>query len=318
MKYTDLADSTDFFRNMRKTPWLRLFPHWWSERDPLLLVIGEEVEKIKALALFGLLNAGIKPPVMIWQESLKHEQYNINQDIVSLPAIVEAPAPFYKTWGDITLTNNTKDDIDGLEITFNDGNGYAINQLIAQGDIIKINLTDNKVQLNGHTIKPQILGKGMPYFLTTANNRDYKENTPLHNEIVRLKINTDTNLEDTVTTDTINVTEKLENWTVNGDTVIYNTQGADPWIQINNGNIKYNLDFSNISDISFWYKGDNSTLACHANGDLIHSIQTENIKINNITTGKYGTYAFNIENISNNIKITDELINANQVKQYSF
>ena len=106
MKYTDLADSTDFFRNMRKTPWLRLFPHWWSERDPLLLVIGEEVEKIKALALFGLLNAGIKPPVMIWQESLKHEQYNINQDIVSLPAIVEAPAPFYKTWGDITLTNN--------------------------------------------------------------------------------------------------------------------------------------------------------------------------------------------------------------------
>ena len=74
MKYTDLADSTDFFRNMRKTPWLRLFPHWWSERDPLLLVIGEEVEKIKALALFGLLNAGIKTPVMIWQESLKHEQ----------------------------------------------------------------------------------------------------------------------------------------------------------------------------------------------------------------------------------------------------
>ena len=72
---------------------------------------------------------------MIWQESLKHDKYNINQDITSLPAVIEAPAPLYKTWGDITLTNNTKKDIDGLEITFNDGNGYAINQLIAlEGD----------------------------------------------------------------------------------------------------------------------------------------------------------------------------------------
>lgn len=311
MKYTDLIDTDDFFRNMRRTPWLKLFPHWWDEKDPLLNAIGDEVERIKASALFGLLNATIHPPVLIWQESLPHKVYNVNKNITQLPSTIDIDAPLYKSWGNIILTNNTADEIDGIEITFDELHGFAINQLIAQGDIIKINLTENKVQLNGETIKPQKIGKGMPYFITSRNNKTYQEGTPLHNEVIRLKINTDTNLEDTTITDTINITEKLENWTINGDTVIYNTQGADPWIQINNGNIKYNLDFSNISDISFWYKGDNSTLSCHANGDLIHSIQTENIKINNITTGKYGTYAFNIENISNNIKITDELINAN-------
>ena len=305
MKYTDLADSTDFFRNMRKTPWLRLFPHWWSERDPLLLVIGEEVEKLKALALFGLLNAGIKPPVMIWQESLKHEQYNINQDIVSLPAIVEAPAPFYKTWGDITLTNNTKDDIDGLEITFNDGNGYAINQLIAQGDIIKINLTDNKVQLNGHTIKPQILGKGMPYFLTTANNRDYKENTPLHNEIVRLKINTDTNLEDTVIVNTVNVTEKMDNWNVHGNAYQYNKKGQDPWIAIeNNSTIEYDLDFTKITEISFWYMGRaGGTLTCKANGQHIFT--------KDIVDEAFHNYTINTKNIEYQHSFTDAITNEN-------
>ena len=305
MKYTDLADSTDFFRNMRKTPWLRLFPHWWSERDPLLLVIGEEVEKLKALALFGLLNAGIKPPVIIWQESLKHEQYNVNQDIVSLPAIVEVPAPFYKTWGDITLTNNTKNDIDGLEITFNDGNGYAINQLIAQGDIIKINLTDNKVQLNGHTIKPQILGKGMPYFLTTANNTDYKENTPLHNEIVRLKINTDTNLEDTVIVNTVNVTEKMDNWNVHGNAYQYNKKGQDPWIAIeNNSTIEYDLDFTKITEISFWYMGRaGGTLTCKANGQHIFT--------KDIVDEAFHNYTINTKNIEYQHSSTDAITNEN-------
>ena len=333
MKYTDLADSTDFFRNMRKTPWLKLFPHWYSERDPLLLAIGEEVEKIKALAFFGLLNAGIKPPVMIWQESLKHDKYNINQDITSLPAVIEAPAPLYKTWGDITLTNNTKKDIDGLEITFNDGNGYAINQLIAQNDIIKINLTENKVQINNHTIKPQILGKGMPHFLTTKNNPEHKENTPLHNEIIRLKINTDTNLENTTVVNTTNVTENMENWIVHGNAYQYNKKGQDPWIAIeNNSKIEYELDFTKITKIDFLYMGKNGgKLTCKANGQYIfvkditddsfhnYTIDTKNIKVEDGSTDSTsdetetialtgsGTLEFSVSD-------TDDIIYVNDIK----
>ena len=72
MKYEDLEDSNDFFRNMRKTPWLKLFPHWYSERDALLNAIGDEIERIKAQSIFTLLNSQIKPPVLIWQESLIH------------------------------------------------------------------------------------------------------------------------------------------------------------------------------------------------------------------------------------------------------
>lgn len=285
MKYTDLADSTDFFRNMRKTPWLKLFPHWWSERDPLLITIGNEIEKIKASAIFGLLNAGIKPPVMIWQESLKHEQYNINQDIDLLPSIIEIPAPLYKTWGEITLKNHTEDDIDGIEISFNGENGYAINDLISKDDIIKINLTDNKVQLNGHTIKPQIIGKGMPYFLSTQNNKKYKENTPLHNEIIRLKITTDTNLEDTIVTNTLNVTEKMENWTISGNSYRYNEEGADPWIVMDGkSKIAYDLDFTNIKKITFWYMSkDNSTLICNIGNQHIFTKNTEDDKWHNYT-----------------------------------
>ena len=208
MKYTDLIDTDDFFRNMRRTPWLKLFPHWWDEKDPLLNAIGDEVERIKASALFGLLNATIHPPVLIWQESLPHKVYNVNKNITQLPSTIDIDAPLYKAWGNIILTNNTADEIDGIEITFDELHGFAINQLIAQGDIIKINLTENKVQLNGETIKPQKIGKGMPYFITSRNNKTYQEGTPLHNEVIRLKINTDTNLENTTITNTINVSEK--------------------------------------------------------------------------------------------------------------
>lgn len=312
MKYEDLDNSDGFFRNMRRTPWLKLFPHWWSEKDPLLNAIGDEVERIKASAIFGLLNAGIKPPVLLWQESLNHKVYNVNKDITQLPSTIEINAPRYKTWGNITLTNNTKKEIDGIEITFDGLNGYAINQLIAQGDIIVINLTENKVQINGHTIKPQKIGKGMPYFITSPNNLTYKQGTPLHNEIIRLKINTDTNLENTTVTNTINVTEKLDKWTVTGDAVRYNSEEADPWIQINNGAIQYNLDFTNISNISFWYKGQDSSLVCRTNGELIHQQHSENFKINDIVNGLYGTYNFDMGDIDfdQGIKITNTIIDA--------
>lgn len=276
MQYSELEDTTNFHRNMRKTPFLKLFPHWWDERDPLITAIGDEVERIKALAIFGLLNAGMKPPVLLWQTSLTHDKYNVNKDITQLPAIIELDAPLYKTWGDITLTNNTEDDIDGLEITFNETDGFAINQLISKDDVIKINLTENKVQINNHTIKPQILGKGMPYFLTTYNNNKYIEGTPLHNEVIRLKINTDINLEGSTVYETVNVTEKMDKWEVHGDAYQYNQKGYDPWIALEKGRIGYELNFSDITEITFWYKADNPdgdtcTLNCYADNEVIFS-----------------------------------------------
>ena len=66
-------DKYEFYRNMRRTPWQKLFPHWWAENDLLVQAIGDEVERIKALAIFTLLNAGIKPPVMTWKESIVHK-----------------------------------------------------------------------------------------------------------------------------------------------------------------------------------------------------------------------------------------------------
>lgn len=70
MKYTDLIENYGFARNMQETSWLKLFPHWWSENDPLLETIGKEVSFLKAQGIFTLLNTMVKPPVMIWQNSV--------------------------------------------------------------------------------------------------------------------------------------------------------------------------------------------------------------------------------------------------------
>ena len=69
MDYQELEDVYEFHRNMRRTPWDMLFPHWFDTTDALLKAIGDEVERIKAVSIFTLLNAGIKPPVLLWQES---------------------------------------------------------------------------------------------------------------------------------------------------------------------------------------------------------------------------------------------------------
>ena len=55
MKYSDIHPDENFARNMRTTPWTKLFPHWWSE-DDLTRAIGDEVERIKAQMIFALLN----------------------------------------------------------------------------------------------------------------------------------------------------------------------------------------------------------------------------------------------------------------------
>ena len=188
MDYRELEDVYEFHRNMRKTPWLSLFPHWYDEKDALLNAIGDEVERIKALSVFSLLNAGIKPPVLLWQESIDHKEYNAHFHAESLPKTIEIQAPLYKTWGSIILTNNTEKDIDGLILKLDNNNGFAINQLIAQEDILEINLTDNKVILNNKEIEPQKIGEGMPYFITQQNRQNYTEDYPLHNEVIRLQI----------------------------------------------------------------------------------------------------------------------------------
>ena len=253
MKYEDLYDDGGFARNMRRTPWLKLFPHWWSEKDPFLNAIGDEVELLKASALFGLLNIGIKPPVLLWQESLKHEQYNVNQDITRLPETIEIRAPLYKTWGSITLTNHTEDDIHDIKITFNDKDGYLINQLISKDDIIHIDLTEDKVQLNNHTIKPQKIGKGMPYFITSQNNEVYDENTPLHNEIVRLKIDVNTNVDEGNTFNTIPISQYSKDWSKGASD--YSLQDGSTLLSLSENNcIGYKLNFNNVKEISFRYK----------------------------------------------------------------
>ena len=190
MEYRELEDVYEFHRNMRQTPWTRLFPHWWDDTDALLLAIGNEVERIKAISIFALLNQGIKPPVLLWQESIDHKEYHANFNATSLPYSASIQAPLYKTWGKITLKNNTVKDLDGLIIKLDDNHGYIINQLIAQEDEIVINLTDDKVTLNNKVIKPQKIGNGLPYFITQQNKKKYDENTPLHNEVVRITLET--------------------------------------------------------------------------------------------------------------------------------
>ena len=233
MDYKELYEMDDFQRNMRRTPWTKLFPHWWSENDDLLKAIGDEVERVKAQAIFTLLNAGLKPPVLLWQESLVNDHYSINETITQLPSTIKMRAPFYKTWGTITLTNNTEDDIDGLEISFDDEHGLMINDIISKSDVITIDLHNNKVKINDKNITAQKIGQGIPYFITTQNNDIYDESGPLHNEIVQLKINTDVNAESTSVINTINLTEDLDNWTLSGDAYEYNEDGADPWLALN-------------------------------------------------------------------------------------
>ena len=293
MDYAELYESDGFQRNMRRTPWTKLFPHWWSENDALLNAIGDEIERLKAQAIFTLLNAGIKPPVMIWKNSLVNKEHIVEEKITQIPAEVEVRAPFYKTWGVITLTNNTEDDIDGLKITFDDKNGFAINQLISQSDKITINLYNNQVSLNGKQIKTQTIGEGMPYFITSQYKEKYEEGIPLHNEIVRLKI--DTNEETKVVKNTINIPKDLSKWNIVGNAYIYNPDKADSWIALNDeSKINYELNFTNIKKLTFWYKAteSNSILNCYINNKIIFSKKIEDTSWHN--------YIINVKEIKGN------------------
>lgn len=188
MDYTEINGAEGFKRNMRRTPWLKLFPHWWSENDALLNVIGDEVERIKALAFFSLLNAGIKPPVMIWQNSLVHKEHHINRHLTELKSYIDIQAPLYKTWGKITLINNTSDDISNLKIMITESDGITINKDIHKDDIIVFDLLNQTLDINDKKVEFININEGIPYFKTVQNLEIYDESVPLHNAVIRMEI----------------------------------------------------------------------------------------------------------------------------------
>ena len=219
MKYTDLSINLGFHRNMRETNWLKLFPHWWSETDPLLVAIGQEIEYVKAQSIFRLLNATVKPPVLLWQNAINNKQYIEEDSITSFPHICELPAPLYETQGKISLESKTVDNIYDLIISFtnqiNDDNnqiipkdGILIRDTIRLHDKIDIDIGTEEVFINDEkTDNIMLIGDGISYFKTSINQNkknennqyeydpyiplsqyEYNPNVPLHNEILRIQI----------------------------------------------------------------------------------------------------------------------------------
>ena len=181
-----------FNRNMRRTPWERLFPHWWDTNDALLSAIGDEVERIKASALFSLLNAGMKPPVMIWKESIVHSSYSVKHTCTQLKNTISIQSPLYKTWGYIILKNNTKEDIYDLKVMINETDGIFIGHC-KYNDIIKIDLIEQKIIINNESLPINNIGDGIPYFKNQQNKEQYNfnEKGALHNAAVRINILSD-------------------------------------------------------------------------------------------------------------------------------
>ena len=194
MKYTDLDINLGFFRNMRETEWLKLFPHWWSETDPLLQAIGKEVETVKAQAIFDLLNVAFKPPVLLWQESVIESNYTINKTITNIPLTseisnipqtekeilkkqeqeIEIQAPRYKTWGHIKI-NNLSDILYNLQINFTPTDYIIIYDQIEKDDEIYIDITNHKIFINDtQTTNIKVKGDGLSYFKTRKSWRCYE------------------------------------------------------------------------------------------------------------------------------------------------
>ena len=193
MKYSDIHPDENFARNMRTTPWTKLFPHWWSE-DDLTRAIGDEVERIKAQMIFALLNMGIKPPVMIWQSSIDYREHVVDENITSFPSTIEIDPPLYKTWGKIKIVNNGEDDIYDLKIMFDDVNGVTITNTIAPNDEVILDLEKQQFSINNRLIEPYQHGEGIPYFITSQYTIETKENMktiPLHNETLNITFDAD-------------------------------------------------------------------------------------------------------------------------------
>ena len=183
MQYSDINFHNDFRGNLRQTAWSSLFPYWYTE-DDFLKTIGDEIELIKAQGVFKLLNIGVKPPIMIWQTSLNHEEYHINQHITEEENIMQITAPLYKTWGIIEITSNSE--LSNLQIMINDNDGIVIPIDIPQNAQIYLDLENQLFYLNNKQISVLTFGQGIPYFITSRHNKIYNHDTPLHNEIISL------------------------------------------------------------------------------------------------------------------------------------
>lgn len=194
MDYNDLITNSGFQKNMQDTNWLKLFPKWWSANDPLMNIIGQEITYLKAQAIFELLNTTIKPPVLLWQESIEHKNYTesftINkskeENDLEVYELVKLPAPQYKTYGTINITNNTIDDISNFKIALNDADYIVILDTITQEDKIVVNVGSQKVYINDEEANIIKNGDGLSYFKTGINNEIYDTSTPLHNEAINL------------------------------------------------------------------------------------------------------------------------------------
>lgn len=185
MKYSDIELNTGFVGNMRDTAWKKLFPYWYAE-DAFIASVGTEIALLKAQGIFALLNIGLKPPVMVWQKSLDHKAYVSNATLTELPASIELPAPFYKTWGTISIKNNGNEDISDLKIMFNNVDGVLIQNNIPIDGTLFIDLENQNYYINSKKIKPFKYGKGLSHFITSRNNEQYVKDTPFHNEIIRM------------------------------------------------------------------------------------------------------------------------------------
>lgn len=222
MKYTDLSINLGFYKNMQETNWLKLFPQWWSETDPLLEAIGQEIAYIKAESIFALLNISFKPPVMIWQNSINHENYEESFSLTTLPEQLKLPAPLYKSFGTITLNNSTIEDIKNLKISLNNTDYITIKDTIITDDIVNINVGSSTVYINDKKANIKKYGDGLSSFKTGINNEEYQKGTPLHNEAINLFFeadNSNVDIEATVIFDNV-VFINEQNIEVNGSELI--------------------------------------------------------------------------------------------------
>lgn len=220
MKYSDVNLDNEFIGNMRDTPWASFFPRWFME-DDFIKSIGKEIEYIKSKSIFKLLNVGVKPPVLLWQESLVHKKYTITKTINSLKDDglnnkIKTKAPLYKTWGTIKITNYG-DELNNLQLFVTEKDGISINEFIDKNDTIFIDIENQKFYLNDVEIDVVKYGEGFPYFITTRNNEVYKQNTPLHNETLLITFLSNNNVEDV----------QLQTETILNNVVFENEQNID-------------------------------------------------------------------------------------------
>lgn len=203
MKYTDLIENYGFARNMQETNWLKLFPHWWSENDPLLETIGKEVAFLKAQGIFTLLNTMVKPPVMIWQNSVIEKEYKISNTVTTLDLndtgeddsnIIVHQAPLYKTFGTIKLMNHSNEKIHNLKLELTSTDYIIIKNNIKPQDVVIVNVGDQTVTINNQQANVQKFGDGVSYFktqqqidLSNWNSHDYY----FSNEVLRLTLTSD-------------------------------------------------------------------------------------------------------------------------------